>query len=188
MESQIDLDKLLDMQKQLMDKVPHNLRREVYSDVMCVKHIIEKSLLFLNSLGHKPWRPDPLPPEEQQSRLKALTDTLEVLLKTHNRGYIPTFEGEEYEKWTRQLISTFGVIEESLEYLNSVENKSKSRANRLEEITDVLFFYLEQIILSGFSLKEIEQEYIRKHAVNLERYRRGKEGDYGWDKRHEGEL
>ena len=184
--------KLLEMQRQLMEKVPHGLRREVYSDVMCVKDIMEKSLLFLNSLGHKPWRPNPLPADTQQHRLDALSHSLDVLLMTHNRKFMPSLEGEDYEVWTRKLISAFGVIEESLEYLESLEypenSENKSRAEQLEEITDVLFFYLEQVILSGFSWKQVEEQYVRKHAENLERYRKAKEGDYSWDKRSEGGL
>lgn len=187
MELQTGIVKLLYMQKQLMEKVPHHLRREVYSDIMCVKDIIEKSLLFLNSLGHKPWRPNPLPVEMQQHYLGALSHSLDVLLTTHSKAFMPSLRGEEYEKWTRKLISAFGVIEEIIEYLNCPEDK-KNKAHRLEEITDVLFFYLELVLLSEFSLKQIEKEYIRKHAVNLERYRKAAEGDYSWDKRKEGGL
>jgi len=175
---------LIDKQKQLMEEVPHGVRREVYSDIMMVKDIMEKSILFLTSLGHKPWRPNPLPPELQLDRLHSLSRSLDMLLMTHCRGFEPTLSEEEYEIFTRRLIAAFGVIEETLEYLDSY---GKKEANSLEEITDILFFYLELIILGGFSWQEIEEEYVRKHAVNLERYRRAKEGDYGWNKRGEKE-
>ena len=114
------MDKLLDMQKQLMEKVPHGVTEETARRMVAGLGVIEETLEYLNSTGHKPWRPTPLKREDQ-----------------------------------------------------------------LEEITDILFFYLELIILSGFTWAEIEKEYTRKHAENLERYRRAKEGDYGWDKRGE---
>jgi len=117
------VEKLIEMQKDLMAKVPHTVRPEVERSRTAGLGLIEEVLEYLNSLGHKPWRPNPLPREDQ-----------------------------------------------------------------LEEITDCLFFYLELIILSGFTWAEIEEEYVRKHAVNLERYRRAKEGDYGWDNRSKGGL
>ncbi len=93
----------------------------------------------------------------------------------------------------RRMVAGLGVIEEVLEYLNSTGHKPwrpnpLSREDQLEEITDILFFYLELVILGGFSWQEIEEEYVRKHKVNLERYRRAKEGDYGWNHRRKGEL
>ena len=109
-----NMTELLDMQRQLMEEVPHDLRQEVYPDVMCVKDIIEKSLLFLASLGHKPWRPNPLPAEVQQARLEALSHSLDVLLITHGRDLVSSPKGEEYEKWTRKLISAFGVRKSSV--------------------------------------------------------------------------
>ncbi len=114
----MDFDRLIEMQKQLMEKVPHDVSGETARRMVTGLGIIEETLEYLNSTGHKPWRPNPLP-----------------------------------------------------------------RSAQLEEITDILFFYLEAVILGGFSWQEIEEEYVRKHAENLERYRRAKEGDYGWDKR-----
>ncbi len=185
MEQQKSLEKLLSMQKELMEEVPHTVRREVYSDMMHVKDIIYRSLLFLTSLGHKPWRPNPLPAEIQQHQLDALSHSFDVLLQTYGKGFMPSLEGKEYEEWTRKLISGFGVIEETLEYLEA--SQTDDRAHQLEEITDIFFFYLEQVILSGFTWQQIEEEYVRKHAENLERYRKAKEGDYSWDKRAEKE-
>ncbi len=181
-----DINKLLEMQKQLMEKVPHELRQDVYSSVMCVKDMMEKLLLYLASLGHKPWRPNPLPLKVQQLRLEALMHSFNMLLITRYKGFKPSLDGEEYEKWSRKLISAFGVIEEVLEYLDCPEDKED--AHRLEELTDPLFFYLELVILSGFSWEQIQEQYIRKHAENLERYRKAKEGDYSWDKRMGGGL
>jgi len=121
----MELEKLLGMQKQLMEKVPHNhvIKPEHQGLVVAGCGIIEETMEFLNAIGFKSWRPSPLPREAQ-----------------------------------------------------------------LEELTDILFFYLELIILSGFSLEQIEQEYKRKHSVNLDRYRRLREGDTSWDKRNEGGL
>ncbi len=117
----MSLERLLEMQQDLMDKVPHKVSDLTARRMVTGLGIIEETLEYLNSTGHKPWRPNPLP-----------------------------------------------------------------RPAQLEEITDILFFYLELIILGEFSWQEIEEEYVRKHAENLERYRRAKEGDYGWDKRAEG--
>jgi len=116
------LEKLLGMQQELMEKVPHGVSELTARRMVAGLGVIEEVLEYLNSTGHKPWRPNPL-----------------------------------------------------------------SKKDQLEEITDVLFFYLELILLSGFKWDEIEKEYYRKHAENLERYRRAKKGDYGWDKRGEKE-
>jgi len=117
------INKLLEMQKQLMEKVPHDVTPLTSRRMVSGLGIIEETLEYLNSTGHKPWRPNPLP-----------------------------------------------------------------RKAQLEEITDILFFYLEMVILSTFDWAEIEEEYVRKHAVNLERYRKAKEGDYSWDERAQGGL
>ncbi len=114
------LERLLEMQKQLMEKVPHDVSAVTARRMVTGLGIIEETLEYLNSTGHKPWRPNPLP-----------------------------------------------------------------RPAQLEEITDILFFYLELMLLGGFSWQEIEDEYVRKHAENLERYRRAKKGDYGWNHRDE---
>jgi len=97
------------------------------------------------------------------------------------------------ELTARRMVAGLGAIEEILEYLNSTGHKPwrptpLSEGDQLEEITDVLFFYLELVILSGFPWSQIEAEYHIKHATNLERYERAKKGDYEWDKRGEGGL
>jgi len=89
-----------------------------------------------------------------------------------------------------RVVAGLGLIEETLEYLNAVGFKSwrpepLSKEDQLEELVDILFFYLEMIILSGFSLDEVFEGYHKKWKVNLERYKRAKMGDYGWDKRGE---
>ena len=114
----MNLRKLLEMQKELMGKVPHDVNPLVARRMVSGLGVIEETLEYLNSTGHKPWRPNPL-----------------------------------------------------------------SEKAQLEEITDILFFYLELVALSGLTLDQIEEEYIRKHAVNLKRYEDGKKGDYAWDDR-----
>ncbi len=91
-----------------------------------------------------------------------------------------------------QVVAAIGIIEETLEYLNSIGFKSwrpnpLSEAEQLEEITDILFFYLEAVIFSGFSWEQVVDEYHRKWEVNMQRYRYSKKGDFSWDKRGEKE-
>ena len=83
-----------------------------------------------------------------------------------------------------------GLIEETLEYLSSTGWKPwrpnpLPREAQLEELTDILFYYLELILLSGIDWSEIVAEYKRKHQENLQRYEKAKAGDYSWDKRGE---
>jgi len=86
------------------------------------------------------------------------------------------------------VVAALGLIEETLEYLNTIGFKSwrphpLSQERQLEELTDILFFYLELIILSGFSIDDIVAQYLKKHDINLKRYEAAKNGDYSWDKR-----
>ena len=98
--------------------------------------------------------------------------------------------GDTPEVMAHQITCGLGVIEETLEYLNSIGRKPW-RPNPLppekqkEELVDMLHFYLELIIRSPFDWEDIVIEYKRKHAINLKRYEKGKAGDYSWDKRGE---
>ncbi len=175
---------LIEKQKELMAKVPHTVRPDVYPKMVIGKDIIETVLLYLNSCGHKPWRPHPLGENARTEAIIAVREKSSDLFQehlTHKAAYdiVPDLK-------SRQLISALGVIEETLEYLNSTF--AGTREHQLEEITDVLFFYLELLILGGFTAAEVEEEYVRKHAVNMKRYEDAKKGDYSWDKRKEGEL
>jgi len=116
----IGIAKLFDMQKDLMEKVPHHhrIRDEHQATVVASLGIIEEVMEYLNTIGVKSWRPNPLPQEEQ-----------------------------------------------------------------LEEITDILFFFLELILLSGFKWDQITEQYKKKHAINLERYRKAIQGNFDWDLR-----
>ena len=88
------------------------------------------------------------------------------------------------------VLSGLGVIEETMEYLNSIGYKAwrpspLPRERQLEELVDILHFVLELIIYSGFTLEEIVAAYWEKSSINLDRWRRAKAGDYSWDKRAE---
>ena len=185
MSDNMGLSKLLDMQRQLMEKVPHAVRPDVLLKMGAARNIIDTLLLYLSSCGHKPWRPNPLPEELQDDRL-------ELFLKQVNR--LKAFHEQPQEtrllvdtRSTRTLVSALGVIEETIEYLNTLVKVKPDRLDQLEEITDMLFFYLEMVAMSGFSWEQVEAEYVRKHAVNLKRYEDAKKGDYGWDDRAEKE-
>jgi len=175
---------LIDKQKELMAKVPHTVRPDVYPKMLIGRQVIEDLLLYLNSCGHKPWRPKPLDERTQIYNLLYLRSKVNYLVQVHEKHTETPGQVPEHE--SRQLISALGVIEEMLEYLNAVD--TGTRAEQLEEITDILFFYLESLILGGFTWAEIEEEYVRKHAVNLKRYEDAEKGDFSWDKRGEGKL
>lgn len=88
----------------------------------------------------------------------------------------------------KRLVAGKGLMEEVHEYLNAVGTKPwrpipLSEEAQLEEITDVLFFYLELIAMSGFTFGQIEKEYHRKWDINVKRYTDGRKGDWEWDKR-----
>ena len=175
---------LIYKQKELMAKVPHTVRPDVFPKMLAGRRIIEKLLLYVNSCGHKPWRTKPLVEGVQITNLLNLRAEVDNLVRIHEKhittvGQVPGAE-------SRRLISALGIIEETLEYLNAVDSGTK--AEQLEEVTDILFFYLESVILGGFSWAEIEEEYVRKHAVNLKRYEDAAKGNWEWDKRHEGRL
>lgn len=175
------IENLIHKQEELMAAVPHTLRPEVVPSMSMAIIVVEKLMLYLTSLGHKPWRPNPLSTEEQMHRLE---DFL-----TASRGMKHVRDAQHpllTDLAQRRMISAFGIIEESAEYLDSVA--SKNEGDQLEELSDMLFFWMEQLIMSGFTWEQIEKEYARKWAVNMERYRKGKENDFSWDKRHEGKL
>ena len=112
--------RLLFMQKALMDVVPHDIPPELVRSLTAGKGLMEETLEYLNSIGTKPWRPNPLPREKQ-----------------------------------------------------------------VEEMSDMLHFFLELIILSPSHItwEEIVAEYPRKWKTNLERYAKGKAGNWDWDDR-----
>jgi len=179
------MEQLIAKQMELMERVPHELRPGVVPPMVQGVNIIKELLLYLTSMGHKPWRPNPLPVETQQIRLHNFLHAAR-LIKHHKGAELPVEVVNAGFK--RKLVSTYGIIEEATEYLDACVDPTKNEKDRLEELTDILFFYLEQLIQSGFTWEQVKAEYYRKHAINLKRYEDGARGDYSWDKRKEGAL
>jgi len=181
------IEDLISKQEELMQRVPHTVRPDSLVKMESGVEIIDTLLRFLNSTGHKPWRPIPLSPIVQDGLLKELKIKVDTLAYIHHTTAGAEKNFDNVEHYSRQLISAYGVIEETLEYVNSLSDGS-DRTHQLEELTDGLFFYLEQVILGGFSLKEVEEEYSRKWTVNIKRYEYGAKGNWDWDKRKGGRL
>ena len=181
------IEDLIAKQAELMLKVPHTVRPDSFVKMEQSVTILDVLLRYLSSTGHKPWRPDPLSPIVQQGLLKELNSQVTALQFLHRTNAGANKDLSSNDHYSRQLISAFGVIEETIEYVNSL-SEDDTREHRLEELVDVLFFYMEQILLGEFTWEEIEKEYRRKWEVNIERYRRAEQGDYGWDKRGKGVL
>jgi len=102
--------------------------------------------------------------------------------------------GDILEPMAHQVSCGLGIIEETLEYLNSIGRKPWRPTplppeKQLEELVDILHFYLEIILRSGFTWEEICVDFKRKHKINLQRYEDGAKGDFSWDdKGTKGEL
>jgi len=181
-----DIDILIDKQKQLMAYVPHELKPGAATRMAVGIKIMDALLRYLNSTAHKPWRPIPLPKEEQDKIMDELLDRVTLLNSLKDFGFSEgTLEGRG-EHFNRQMVSTFGIIEESIEYFNAVVEGEES--SKLEELTDIVFFFLEQVILSGFTIEQIINQYHKKWKVNMARYDAAKAGDYRWDDRKKGKL
>jgi len=114
------VNELIEMQRDLMSKIPHGHRIKDEHQALVVAGIglMEEVLEYLNAIGFKSWRPNPLPKEDQ-----------------------------------------------------------------LEELTDQLFFFLEEVILSGFTWEDVVAQYHKKHTENLARYEKAKQGNFDWDLR-----
>jgi hypothetical protein len=89
---------------------------------------------------------------------------------------------------TPTVIAALGLIEETMEYLNTLGYKSwrpnpLERKRQLEELVDQMFFLLEIIVLSGFTWEEISRGYAEKWHRNMDRYASAEKGDYSWDDR-----
>jgi len=187
----MNMEELLGKQEQLMEKVPHAVTTSTELLMLDAIGAITDMIVLLGAHGHKPWRPKPLSDEQRSDMLAKLKSSADEYMS--RAEYFPSIVQEPRDTaQTRVLISVLGVIEEVIEYFDAaylhLTTDADNKGNQLEEITDILFFYLELVAMSGFTLDQIEKEYKRKHAVNLERYRRAKEGDFRWDKRSEGTL
>lgn len=181
------LDDLLAKQKDLMARVPHNVKPEAAVKMQIALKIIDTLMRYLGSTGHKPWRPVPLTAITQQNLLKDLEEKVGLLRYAHSTTTGANENFESSREYIRQVVSGLGIIEESVEYLTAVfENHHEE--HRLEELVDIYFFLLEQTAMSGFTLEQVKNEYYRKWNVNIKRYEDGSKGDYSWDKRSEGTL
>ena len=182
MSRELILDNLLTKQKQLMELVPHTVRPDAAVKMRIGLKIIDILMRYLNSIGHKPWRPEPLSPLVQQGLLKELKEMVGMLGFAHSTTAGADNDFSKSELDFRKMISAFGIIEESIEYMNSIfENHDDD--HKLEELTDIYFFLLEQTAMSEFTLEQVEAEYYRKWEVNIKRYEDGAKGDWGWDDR-----
>ncbi len=61
------IEDLITKQLQLMDKVPHTVRPDSLVKMEAGVRILDTLLRYLNSTGHKPWRPTPLSPIVQMN-------------------------------------------------------------------------------------------------------------------------
>ena len=100
--------------------------------------------------------------------------------------------GDTPELMAHQITCGLGLIEETLEYLNSIGRKPwrpipLPPEQQVEELAAVLHFYLELIIRSSFSWYDVVRAYKEKHQENLQRYEKAKRGDFSWDKKGEKE-
>lgn len=181
------IEDLIHKQEELMLKVPHTVRPDALVKMAAGVRVIDTLLRYLNSTGHKPWRPIPLSPIVQEGLLKDLKEKVSTLAYIHRTTAGAGNNFDHQDHYARQLVSAYGVIEETIEYVNSLSDNS-DRAHRLEELVDGLFFFMEQMILGEFTWKEIETEYHRKHAINLKRYEDAEKGNWDWDKRKGGSL
>lgn len=196
------LENMMEKQKELMARVPHTVRKEVYPTMVMTFNIIEDLFLYMNSLGHKPWRPTPLSITEQDKRFKNFLCSVARLREIHEGTGTQevNIDQQRYEKMTRNMISLLGIIEESVEYHNSsnefmaLNGYVESNANaakathKKEEGVDMLFFWLEAMIQAGYTPKELYEAYCRKWNINIKRYESLEKGDTSWDKRSEGNL
>lgn len=49
------------------------------------------------------------------------------------------------------------------------ENPRNNNENKLDEIVDVLFFYTSLCNLLGYSATDIEESYLKKYQINIQR-------------------
>lgn len=177
-----ELNDLLAKQILLMDKVPHIVSPSALMKLKACLKLLDTLLRYYNSVGCKPWRPAPLSPIVQQGLLKQLKDDLGTLEYIHRTNLGHDIDVNALGVLPRQYISGFGIVEESIEYMNSLTDGSTPE-HRLEEHVDVLFFWLEQLAMSGSSTDQVLEEYHRKWAINIKRYEDSAKGNWEWDKR-----
>jgi phosphoribosyl-ATP pyrophosphohydrolase len=175
----MDLEELFKDQGELIKQVPHGVRLDAYEQMVRGKKIMEALLLYVNSIGRKPWRPNAQAYEAQYAYLSQLQNNVTDLRNFHLQG--KKDRDVKDTKNIRMMTAAYGSIEETIETLNGFEKDT----NTVEEITDQLFYWMEQAIIAGITPEQIAAQYKVKHEINLKRYASAKTGDYAWDKRDE---
>jgi len=175
----MELNDMFEDQKELMKQVPHEVRLDAVHQMETGCKIIESLLLYLNSIGRKPWRPSQLPYESQYAFLSQLQNNLTNLRNFHLQD--AKDKTLKDTKQIRMLTAAYGSIEETLESLNGFHKNT----NTLEEITDQFFYWMEQAIIAGITPEQIINQYKAKHEINIKRYTSLKSGDTSWDDRNE---
>jgi len=176
------MEDIIKKQKLLMDSVPHPLTPENASISYNMVDVIEKLILYANSLGRKPWRPEPLSEEKQKEYKDEVKFSFFNMLVQAKQGE----KLQSSEEENRMMVSALGIIEETIECFRECVVGHPNKPNRpktLEEYVDILFFWAELGIENQFSWQEIKREYDRKWAVNMKRYADSKKGDNSWDDR-----
>jgi len=121
------------------------------------------------------------------SQLDALLELQRILW-----SQVPKSDGYYQGVLAHRITASLGLIEETMEYLSSIGYKPwrptpLPKEKQLEELVDQLFFYLELIMFSGFTIEQVVEGYTTKWYENMDRYRKAKQNDYSWDKRLEKE-
>lgn len=178
-----DINVLRKKQIELIERVPHKLNEAQELSMVNSIQFLSAFFEYLNSTGHKPWRPGPLP-DEQRSRMKETMDARYHDFKYHNPHDNPMLT----EREQRLLVSCHGIIEETIEFFEALIRGDKTRTDVVEEYTDIQFFYLEAGVFASITPDELMAMYLRKHARNLQRYESLEKGDTSWDKRGEDGL
>lgn len=176
MDGQLSFDDLISMQQTLIDAVPHAVREDCLSKMVITKTTISSLMLYINSCGRKPWRASPLSDDKQDEYFRNIQSCINNL---HSAKLATEESSIQVDTPTiRRFTSCLGIIEETLEFIDN-----KDSDNELEELADILFFYLEAVIGSKFTVQQILDRYVTKHAENMARYASLAKGDTSWDLR-----
>ena len=167
-------------QQELMDRVPHDLNPYQEKNMVHAMSFLSKFYEYLNSTGHKPWRPKPLP-LHQRVAMRDGADSAYTVFKLDSLSPTTALTAEQQ----RIMVSCHGMIEESIEFFETFMDPNKTEADKVEEYTDILFFFTEAGITAGITPEQLMAEYSRKWDVNIGRYEALEKGDTSWDKRGE---
>lgn len=195
--SEFDIEELLSMQRSLMEKIPHGheIKPEHSQLVLDAMSAITSILKLLNSVGFKSWRPNALSVKQQEKlRHQAAIDFTSFMVEHRNVMLHPEDVEPAHIESPGLMVADIGELEECTEFFNAIqaftgtdpydeELSTDLTLHAREELVDKFFFFLEQVLMFPLTPEELSQEYKRKHAINLSRYEKGKEGDFSWDKR-----